>query len=182
MKKRFGIKSAILVTLLVVAGVVVALELTNTTHWFHSAADNSGINYGPPTKAEINDSESRKSNSPIQSDATSSDSTPSSQTTKKRVTPEITNFAQKSSTFNVNGFVSGVVESSGTCTLTLTSKTDPSNKVSQSRSSEANATNTTCGVISVPLSKLSAGTWNAVLSYSSSTSAGASDVMPLEVQ
>ena len=180
MKKRFGIKSAILVTLLVLAGVVAVFELTNTTHWFHSASDNSGINYGPPTQAEINDSESRKSNPPTQTDTNTSSPTPTS-ANKKRVTPEITTFAQKSSTFNVNGFVNGVVESGGTCTLTLTSTTDSSNKVSQSRSSEANATNTTCGVISVPLSKLSKGTWNAVLSYSSNTATGLSDVTPMEV-
>jgi hypothetical protein len=64
----------------------------------------------------------------------------------------------------------------------MTSKSNTSDKVSRSRSSEANATNTTCGVISIPLNKLSSGAWNAVLSYSSSTSTGTSDVTPLEVQ
>jgi hypothetical protein len=71
----------------------------------------------------------------------------------------------------VDGYVAGLVEESGTCTVTLTSGT---------RSARAtgpawpDASTTSCGSIVVPVDRLDAGTWRAVLSYASPSSAGSS--------
>lgn len=169
--------SLLILTTLVCAGLVVAgLELTNTTHLFHKAASTTinGINYGPPTKAEKRDSESRKDDPP----ATATQG-PSSTITKKHVTVEITTFNAKA--VSVNGFVNGVVESDGTCTLTLTAASD-GKVMTGTHPGEANATNTTCGETTIPIGSLHAGTWKAVLSYNSSTSTGTSDPVNIEVQ
>jgi hypothetical protein len=159
---------------------VIGLELTDTTHLFHEAKIRNGINYGPPTDIEKQDSDSHKDNiPPNDTNDTGSDTNTG---LKQRVTPEITTFRQGSSDFTVNGFVSGVVESDGTCTLTMTLSSDASQKVTTSRTGEANSSNTTCGEMSIPLSKLHAGTWNTTLSYASATAQGTSDVNPLEVK
>jgi hypothetical protein len=75
-------------------------------------------------------------------------------------------------------FVQGVVESGGTCTLTL-AKGDV--VVRQSAPAEPDATTTSCGGISVPRSRLSAGTWSAVVSYESATTQGSSDATEVAV-
>lgn len=175
--------SVVIVSLLIIAaGIVAALELTDTTHLFHKAsnkpstADNTGvpgpINYGPPTDVEKQDSESHKDNTPPASDST---------TTKKKVEVAITTWVQKEGNIEVNGFVSGVVEDGGTCTLTLTSEST-GQKVTTSRTAVANATNTSCGSSAIPVTKLNRGKWQAVLSYNSATSTGNSDAVEVEVQ
>lgn len=165
------------IIVLLIAGVV-ALELTNTTHFFHNSSKKvSGINYGPSTKSEKQDAESRKE-APV---IPSSSSSPTTINNKKAVSVEITTFNPKTSDNNVsvNGFVSGVIESSGTCTLTLRDATGK--QVTGTHPGEANATNTTCGETTIPLSSLHAGTWKAVLSYSSQGYAGTSDPVSIQV-
>jgi hypothetical protein len=76
-----------------------------------------------------------------------------------------------------SGFVSGVVEDGGTCRITLTRGQESA--VAESRG-EADATTTVCPSVSVAEDELSPGTWTAVLSYESGTSAGRS--APLEVE
>lgn len=168
--------------LIFLAGVLAVLEVSGTTHVFKSpdTADNTGIpgpiNYGPPTEAEKQDSESHKD---APSDKTGENS-PSQTHGQKTVEVAITTWTQKDNNIQVNGFVSGVVEDGGVCTLTLTSSTT-GKQVSSSRSAVANATNTSCGASTIAVSRLSPGEWQAVLSYSSSTSTGKSDPLQLEV-
>jgi hypothetical protein len=178
--------SRLAILLLLVVVVVGGLELTNTTHFFHTSKQSSPadrINYGPATPQEQADSESHKDASPPSSTGTASSSgnTSGTNTAKKSVTVEITTYRQHSTTFDVNSQVTGVVETGGTCTLSMIAESNPSESVTQSRLSEANASNTTCGVISVPLSKLHSGTWNVSVSYSSSDAQGKSDINQLEV-
>lgn len=78
----------------------------------------------------------------------------------------------------VDGFVSGVVEGSGVCTLRLT-RGERSAEVS--REAVPDATTTSCGALVVPLDDLAAGTWEAVLSYSSPTSTGTADPVRVEI-
>lgn len=169
-------------TLVLIALVIAGLEFSNTTHFFHKANTanqlRGDINYGAPTKADKQDSESRKSAPPSNG---TSPNTPTSNTTKRSVDVEITTWNQDETALSVNGFVSGVVENNGTCTLTLKSE-NSSGSVAKQRIAEANATNTTCGEISIPNSSLPAGKWTAILSYSSPTAAGASTSLEIEVK
>lgn len=70
----------------------------------------------------------------------------------------------------VSGFAT-VVEEGGTCTLTLTKG---SVTVTGSRPATVDATTTSCGVVQVSDPRLTPGTWQAVLSYTSRTSTGTS--------
>jgi hypothetical protein len=78
----------------------------------------------------------------------------------------------------VGGYVAGVVEDGGTCTLTLTKA---GVKATAVKSAAADATTTTCGRLRIPGTQLSAGTWQAVLSYRSSGHTGSSDAVAIQV-
>jgi hypothetical protein len=71
----------------------------------------------------------------------------------------------------MGGYVNGVQESGGVCTLTLTRG---GTSVHGSSTARPNASTTACAEISVPGSKLSAGRWRGVLSYRSPRAAGSS--------
>lgn len=70
-----------------------------------------------------------------------------------------------------------VVEAAGTCTLTLT-KADSPDQI-QTVDALTDARTMSCGGFQIPRTQLSAGTWTAVVSYSSPLSSGQSE--PTEV-
>ena len=78
----------------------------------------------------------------------------------------------------VVGGYADTVETTGTCTLTLTSG---GVAVSQTVAAQIDATTTSCCAVSVPGSKLTSGQWQAVLTYASPTSVGASIPVTVEV-
>ena len=81
-----------------------------------------------------------------------------------------------SSAVEAGGYVSGVLEMEGRCTLTLTARGTTRTATS---AAEPDATTMSCGSLSVPGSDLSPGTWTAVLTYESGTARGGS--APFEV-
>jgi hypothetical protein len=76
------------------------------------------------------------------------------------------------------GFVD-VVEPDGTCTLTLRRGSETHEA---SAAATPDRTGTSCGGLEVPLQDLDAGTWTAVLSYSSPTSAGSAAAVDVVVE
>ena len=72
----------------------------------------------------------------------------------------------------VGAYVTGVAESGGVCTLTLTSG---SRTVSAQAAGEPDSSSTSCVNLSVPGRQLPSGTWTAVVSYVSSSTSGHSD-------
>lgn len=181
-----SIQRTIIIIVAVIAGaalVVGGLELSNTTHFFHSntaSSHKSGINYEPPTNAQQN---AAGTNNAKDSDSTNNlpsqgTNTSNSNKSKQDVVVLITTWAAKNGYMTVNGRVDGVIETGGTCTLTLTKGNV---KKSASRPSEPNATDTSCGQSLIPLSSLSPGEWQAQLSYSSTTSFGTSQSTTVEV-
>jgi len=95
------------------------------------------------------------------------------------VTVVITSSRRSESTGSAEarGFVE-VIESGGQCTLRLTRG---SVVVEQVTDATTDATTTSCGTVSVPASKLTAGTWTGVLLYSSATASGSSLPFTIEV-
>jgi len=72
----------------------------------------------------------------------------------------------------VAGYAADVVESGGTCTLTLRLG---EHTVTAEQQATPDATTTTCGAVAVPRDRLpQAGTWVAVMSYVSDKSSGSS--------
>jgi hypothetical protein len=76
------------------------------------------------------------------------------------------------------GFVGGIVEDGGVCTLTLTKG---SSTVRGEKDALADASTTSCGELSVPGDAVSAGIWQAVLSYTSAGHTGTSEAVDVEV-
>lgn len=79
-------------------------------------------------------------------------------------------FDTASGTVQASGFVGGLIEDGGTCTLTLTKGADV---VSAATRASADATTTSCGLLQTRRG-LAAGSWTAVLSYSSPHATGRS--------
>jgi hypothetical protein len=71
----------------------------------------------------------------------------------------------------VGAYVAGVAESGGTCTLTLTSG---AGSATAEVPAEPDAASTSCPTLTVPGSKLSSGTWSAVVTYESPSISGKS--------
>jgi len=78
----------------------------------------------------------------------------------------------------VGGFVAGIVEEGGSCTLTLSGG---GQTVTGTSEALADATTTDCGAVAVPGDELGDGTWQAVLSYSSADHSGSSAPVDVEV-
>jgi hypothetical protein len=78
----------------------------------------------------------------------------------------------------IGGFLGGVVESDGTCTVTLT---QGSTSVDASLPGTPDATSTSCAGLAVPGTELAPGPWTAVLTYESSTSRGESRTVEVQV-
>src|SRR3954449_4709954 len=76
----------------------------------------------------------------------------------------------------VGAYVSGIAESGGSCTLTLTFG---SRSASSRVAGEPDVSSTSCPNMAVAADELSAGTWSAVVSYESASTSGESD--PVQV-
>jgi hypothetical protein len=79
-------------------------------------------------------------------------------------------FDGSTGTVQANGFVAGVLEDGGTCTLTLTKGSE---NVTATSTGAADASTTSCGLLETSAG-IAAGTWHAVLSYSSDDAHGTS--------
>lgn len=94
------------------------------------------------------------------------------------VTVTFTGWNSTAGEVQVGGYVAGVVEDGGTCTLTLTKD---GQSVTGSRPAAPDAATTACGAVVVPGDRVSAGTWQAVLTYSSAAHSGSSEAWDVEV-
>ncbi|WP_203749138.1 hypothetical protein [Cellulomonas chitinilytica] len=78
----------------------------------------------------------------------------------------------------VSAYATGV-ESGGTCTLDLVGPAGATAQASQA--AEPDASSTSCGLLAVPGSRLSSGTWQGTVSYVSPSSSGTVALSPIEV-
>jgi cytoskeletal protein RodZ len=160
-------KSLVIVVLVLVLGVGAYALLHNKQNGSSSSSNKSGnsspnsnINYGPPTDAEKQETQSHK-------DELSQNNPPSPPPTssgKKAVTPVITSATHS----QINAYVPGIFEDGGTCTATLTKG---SNKITKSSQGFANVSYTSCVPIDV---SASGGTWTITVVYNSKTAEGSS--------
>ncbi|SDO14678.1 hypothetical protein SAMN05660199_01356 [Klenkia soli] len=82
-------------------------------------------------------------------------------------------FQSDTGTVQANGFVSGVIQDGGTCTLTL--RREGQDDVVVTTVASADATTTSCGLLETGTG-LASGTWDVELAYSSDTASGSSAV------
>lgn len=130
------------------------------------------INYGPPTLQEIEEAEKHKED-------IASFSIKDNSPTNANVKPVIVSYGQNKESFEVSARVPGILEDSGNCTLKLTSS---NHEASGKNKAVPNVTEMSCGFISIPLSKISKGTWTAVVTYMSKNSVGSSNLVDVQVE
>ena len=140
------------------------------------SSDTDEINYDPPTSQEKAETEEFKEGLGEQAAPPATPSTTNS--AKKSVTPIMTSWSA-SPNVEVRGYVPGINEEGGTCTLTLTKS---GQKVTESKEATPDAKTVSCGLISIARTRLTPGAWSATLSYSSASSEGTSTSNSIEVE
>ena len=177
-KKRYPKKIIIIfiaAVLLVVSPFIYVYALKgNLFGWKISQStvntDKVTIDYGPATPDQKAAGNQTKSNS-------TSDTPPAPTTipnsVKKNVEISITSHAQNGSIFQIRALISSL-DSTGICTLTLTSPGRTT--VTKTADAQSLASTSTCQGFDVPISELPAGSWRAVINYSSDNLVGSSNI------
>lgn len=147
-----------------------------------TADDDQMIDYSPATKEDREFNDAHKAGLGADATEQAPSDTSTTDNAMREVTPTITAYGQPDGSggdFKLNGFVSGIIETDGTCTLTLTKD---STIAIVSKSAVQNVQDTSCGQLVLPFSKLAPGKWQAVLSYESPTSQGSSVAVTVDVK
>jgi hypothetical protein len=136
----------------------------------------SSINYGPPTEEEKAQAEKHKEDLTGQM----AENSESGSSGKKQITPVITNASQSGQDITVNAYIEGIFENGGTCTVTFTKG---SQKITKTTESSADASTTNCKPLMVGRSEFNEpGDWQVLLTYSSSTAEGTSQIKMLTIK
>lgn len=168
--KKIIILSVLL--LIIIVAVVLFLFRNDSTP---NNQDSGDINYNPPTEQELEETEQHKeeiANKNQEYDPAQPSDTENSNG-KKDIKPVVTFWGQASAgkDFELNGYVPGVIEEDGICTVILSKSSE---EVTESKKALPDAQSTSCGLITIPRGQLSAGEWTVKLRYESSESAGIS--------
>lgn len=178
--KRVAILLIVLIGLALLSGAFYFLTNDNnkSANEDNSPGASDGINLSPPTETEMNEVEDLKKNLTEDSGGTIDQGSPPENL--KSVTP-IMGYLQQTESQDVesNGYIPGLVEPDGACTLTLTKGTQT---VSEQKAAMPDAQSTICGQIVIDRSRLSAGLWEAKILYKSSSHEGSSETKTLEVK
>lgn len=139
----------------------------------------SSINYGPPSKDELSETEANKERVVKRQDLENTKLSTSE--SKVKVVPEINPLGQSADgkTVSVSAYISEVYESGGKCTA-IFEKGDQRKTVNQD--GRKDATVTTCGLMSIQRSALSSGKWQVSVSYKSNKAEGVSTKETLDVK
>jgi flagellar basal body-associated protein FliL len=165
------------VVLLIAAGLAYVYLFNGNLLGWKKSSNESSINYQPPTDSQKSAGEETKANSvnDSQSNSTKQDpgDTPATPPTTQpdgtsKVEVSITAANQNGSVFQLRSIILAVVNT-GTCSLTLTKGAAV---VTKTAPVQASANSATCQGFDVPVSELSAGTWQATVSFKNDTLSG----------
>ncbi len=143
----------------------------------NSNKQSDDINYSPATEQEkkaadkIKDLQSKEEANNPQEETSESNQNSSS---KKTVTPVITNVSAES----VSGYINGVFEEGGKCSAVFVKG---SSKRTLTSTGFTNVSYTQCAPIEIPSNYLSSGTWKVTLKYESNKATGSSAPEQLEI-
>ena len=173
-KKRLIILVALGTALLALAGIVYFLSSPahNTPTSDKSASDDyNKVDYSPANQTDKTYNDQIKENiTPTPNDSPSNSS----------ANIVIVDASQYNDTIEVRSFISNLVENSGTCTFTFTG---PGTKVIKTAAATADASTSRCANTKIPVTEFDAkGTWQIVISYSSSSASGKSEPKDIEIR
>ena len=168
-KKLLIVSGAIL--LLIVAAMIYVYAFKGTLFGWKTPQStqtnnsNNGVDYKPAT------TEQQQAGTTVKTGSSDTTTTPAPipNSTKKNVQVSITAANQNGSTLQIRVLI-GAVENTGTCTLTLTRAGE--NSVTKTSNTQALSSTSTCQGFDVSTSELSPGTWQALITYDSSTLTG----------
>lgn len=136
------------------------------------------LNLNSPTKQEQASGDAIKPNI-VQQEEARNNTPANTPTVRSHVVPTITYADQSGNQIEVGGYVNGVFENNGTCTLTI-QRAGISKTVSVAATKNVNSVD--CPVMSLSTVILPKGSWQAVISYTSNTSEGQSSARSVEVK
>lgn len=173
---------------IVVLLLVIILALAMAAYFLQKANQNndtkstpkpeSFINYNPPTEQEQKSGDNKKPEIVNQEESRNTQQ-PTTNSGKRAVKPIVTYATQYNSEIEIGGYVNGIFEDGGTCTVTVTKDDKQQTK---SVSSVKNVNSVDCPVMALATSSLSPGTWTAVITYTSATAEGKSESKTFEVK
>ena len=175
-------KTFIVITLvvLVIALLLGTAALAYTQKWWPFNEPESliidGINYGPPTDEEVENSQDAKKDI-LEEDAANSSGDDND---LKKVIIGVSHSEVYDGNVEVRAFISGVVEGAGTCTATLTQP--GAQTVTKSNEAFIDASTSQCRPILIPLNQFDQkGEWVLVVTYKSPTSYGTSEKVTVNI-
>lgn len=170
-KKWVLVAVTVVITAILIFVALVANGVIDIPFLKKDQSPTTNINYGPPTPEELKETNSFKDEQAKDTEDDTVNSSTSPQPTT--VTPIMTSWGQNKQTkaVEVAGFISGVYESGGTCTLKLVLG---ETVLTESRTAIQDAQTTNCGLISITRDRLQPGTWKVTLTYDSPTAQGVS--------
>lgn len=174
--------------LFLIAGILVLLLLVSAYYFFVRKSNTGDSNIGtesgekldltPPTDEELRETEEFKKNLANESQGSSNPST--TPDGLRSVTP-VVGYLQQAENLSVesNGYISGIAETDGICTLTLEKDNV---KVTETRQAKLDAQGMICGQMIIGRDRLSQGSWKGYISYKSGKSSGISEDRIIEVK
>jgi hypothetical protein len=181
--KKIKILLFIAITLTIVGGVIVWMRLADVGPFAKetgTTTGSDGINYGPPTDEELQQTEDHKNSLGDQKDKDSGQ-----KDNFLKVVPFISiaqqmQDSQYGDVVIVRAYVSEIVESGGACTITFTKD---GKTFTKTVSGQPDASTTNCDTVMIPRSEFSsAGKWSVTVSYKSAKASGASQPTEVEVK
>ena len=152
----------------------------NQKWWPFTSPENyiiDGINYGPPTEEEIENSQNAKKDiieEDENNDSSENTSNNGGDFDLRKVNVGISHSEVFNGNVEIRAFVSGVVEGTGTCTATLTQS--GAQTVTESKKAFIDSTTSQCEPILIPVSEFNvSGDWTLIVNYKSPTSYGESE-------
>lgn len=182
--RRSPSKKIIIILAIILIGIAAAGSYFAINHNKSDSKNNNNpepaVNLNPPTEDEQKAADTVKEKV-IEQQKTESSQPPqtNSPNTVKPVKPQITYAGQYGDQIEVGGYVSGIFEDGGTCTLTLVGN-NATRSATVTSSKGANSVD--CPVMAIKRSELSPGKWTATVTYKSNTASGTSDARAFEVR
>lgn len=176
-KKSKNVNKKVFLALLVIILLAVGLVFYFNNREKHAGpsveSPNLGetINFNPPSEQDKQEVDQHKQDIVSQEQQTPK--------TSNSVKPIIIDAGFYDGQVEVRSFISGTYEAGGTCSVKLTKA---GQSIVKDSKSVKGATTTDCPPTIIPSSELSSGTWAVVVSYSSTTTQGSSDIKTVEVK
>jgi hypothetical protein len=181
---------ASLAVVLLAVGTLVTMQVADLGPFANvkKQTNDDGINYSPATDEEKKAAEDHKDDLANDDKDETPDTGNEPETppaNKQKVSPFITianqfNDEQYGNRVEIRSYVSGILESTGKCTVTFTKG---ASKVTWETSATPDATTTVCDTAMVPRTRFpSGGTWTVSVKYDSPKATGTSDSRTVDIQ